>query len=282
MPQKLNTSTCATKLYMASNPSMSCEPGRSSTYSEDTWWRMVWQREALGYTYGQIAQNLCVNKSTVSRTLELFYTTGSVSKRPYPKDKAFRKVTMPAQLLILQLVLDKPGIYLHEIQKELETILLLEVSLSTICRFLQESGFTRQRLYTTALQRDEFLKQQYISDVSVYSPEMLVFIDETGMDRRNGLRKYGYSLRGKPLRNHTLLVRGERVSAIACISVAGLLDVKTVRGTTDGDTFYDFVQTHLLPHLMPFNGVNPHSVVIEDQYTFRVRFPHRLRVQLLL
>lgn len=244
--------------------SMSCEPGRSSAYSEDMRWRMVWQREALGYTYGQIAQNLCVDKSTVSRTLELFYTTGSVSKRPYPKDKAFRKVTMPAQLLILQLVLDKPGIYLHEIQKELETILLLEVSLSTICRFLQESGFTRQRLYTTALQRDEFLRQQYISDVSVYSPEMLVFIDETGMDRRNGLRKYGYSLRGKPLRNHTLLVRGERVSAIACISVAGLLDVKTVRGTTDGDTFYDFVQTHLLPHLMPFNGVNPHSVVILD------------------
>lgn len=60
------------------------------------------------------------------------------------------------------------------------------------------------------------------------------------------------------------MVRGERVSAIACISVAGLLDVKTVRGTTDGDTFYDFVQTHLLPHLMPFNGVNPHSVVILD------------------
>ena len=49
------------------------------------------------------------------------------------------------------------------------------------------------------LQRDEFLRQQYISDVSVYSPEMLVFIDETGTDRRNGLRKYGYSLRGKPL-----------------------------------------------------------------------------------
>ena len=134
---------------MASNPS--CEPGRSSAYSEDMRWRMVWQREALGYTYGQITQNLCVDKSTVSRTLELFYTTGSVSKRPYPKDKAFQKVTMPAQLLILQLVLDKPGIYLREIQKELETILLLEVRLSTICRFLQESGFTRQRLYTTAI-----------------------------------------------------------------------------------------------------------------------------------
>ena len=26
-----------------------------------------------------------------------------------------------------------------------------------------------------------------------YDPEMLVFIDETGADRRNTIRKYGYS-----------------------------------------------------------------------------------------
>ena len=32
----------------------------------------------------------------------------------------------------------------------------------------------------------------------------------------------------------------------------------------DGDQFYMCVQKYLLPHLMPFNGVNPHSVVIMD------------------
>ena len=85
---------------------------------------------------------------------------------------------------------------------------------------------------------------------------MLVFVDETGADKRNTLRKYGYS--------YELLVRGERVSAVACMSSAGLLDVKTVRETTNGDTFYDFVQKHLLPHLMPFDGRNPHSVVVMD------------------
>ena len=48
------------------------------------------------------------------------------------------------------------------------------------------------------------------------------------------------------------------------MSSAGLLDVKTARETTNGDTFYDFVQTHLLPHLMPFDGRNTHSVVVMD------------------
>ena len=96
--------------------------------------------------------------------------------------------------------------------------------------------------------------------MSVFSAEMLVFIDETGADRKNIIRQHGYSLRGKPLCNQIMLVRGERVSAIACIVVDGLLDVMTVRGTTDGDTFYEFVQTHLLQHLTPFNG----SVRIQD------------------
>lgn len=93
---------------------------------------------------------------------------------------------------------------------------------------------------------------------------MLVFIDETGADNRNLVRRYGYSIRGKPLKTHSFFVHGERVSAIACISMAGLLDVKTLKGTSDGDTFYSFIHTHLLPHLMPYNGTNPHSVVVMD------------------
>lgn len=242
----------------------SLEKSRSSAYSEDLRWRMIWQRDALGYSTDQVAKNLCVDKSTVYRILNLFYTTGTVSKRSYPKERAFRKLTSPAQLLILQLCLSRPGIYLREIRDELFSVLEVDVNESAICKFLHNSGFTYQRLKVTALQQDCSLRQQFISDVTVYSPEMLVFIDETGTDRRNLIRKYGYSMRGCPLRSHSFFVRGERVSAIACISMAGLLDVKTLTGTSDGDTFYDFVQTYLLPQLMPYNGINPHSVVIMD------------------
>ena len=123
------------------------------------------------------------------------------------------------------------------------------------------------RLRNVALQQDAFERERFKLDVSVYAPEMFVFVDETGADGRNTLRKYGYSMRGRPAVNHSLLVRGERISAIACISLHGLLVVKTVKGTSNGDTFYDFVQENLLPYLMPFDGVNPHSVVVLDNYT---------------
>ncbi len=93
-------------------------------------------------------------------------------------------------------------------------VLWVDVNQSTIYRFLRNSGFTYQKLMIVAKQRDEFCRPLYISDMSLYSPDMLVFLDETGADRRNSIRKFGYSMRGKALVSHKLLVRGERVSVI--------------------------------------------------------------------
>lgn len=242
----------------------SSEPGRTSPYSEDLRWKIVWQSMALGLSNSTVARNLCVDASTVSRIVGLFHSTGTVTKRSYPNERASRKLTQPCQLLILHTVIQKPGIFLHEIQREIEDVLLVSVSVPTICKFIHQSGFTRQRLKNVALQQDAFMREQYKSEVSVFTAEMFVFIDETGVDRRNTLRRYGYSIRGRPATNHSLLVRVERISAIASISMDGLLDVKIVKGTSNGNTFYDFVQEILLPHLMPFYGRNPHSVVVLD------------------
>ena len=77
---------------------------------------MVWQKHVLGYTYQTVATNLNVDKATVWPTVKLFNETGQVSKRAYSREHAYRKLTQPLELLIL---LDRPGIYLREIQKEL-------------------------------------------------------------------------------------------------------------------------------------------------------------------
>ena len=130
-----------------------------------------------------ISKNLNIHKSTVARILALFHRTGSVAKKVYPKDAAFRKITSVCGLLIVNLVVSKPGIYLHEIQAELKDALQIDVNLSTIGRFLFANKFTRQKLRHVALQRDAFAREQYILDVSLYSPEMLVFVDETSWCR---------------------------------------------------------------------------------------------------
>lgn len=80
---------------------------------------MLWQRKVIGLSYAAIANNLGVDKSTVKRLVDRFDSTGSIQKKPYPKERASRKLTTCAQLFVLNLVLQKPGIYLHEIQEEL-------------------------------------------------------------------------------------------------------------------------------------------------------------------
>ena len=91
-----------------------------------------------------------------------------------------------------------------------------------------------------------------------------MFLDETGTDSRDAVRTYGYSIRGKPLQAQKLLVRGEHVSAIAAMSMNGIIGLKIVRGGVNADHFYDFVCTSLLHHLMPYNGTNDNSVLIMD------------------
>ena len=77
---------------------------------------MVWQSEVLSLNQERVAINLGVDRSTVSRTVSLFYATSLVSKKKYPKDRHFMKLTTPAQMLILNLVTAKPGVYLKELQ----------------------------------------------------------------------------------------------------------------------------------------------------------------------
>ena len=80
--------------------------------------------------------------------------------------------------------------------------------------FLRKSGLIRQKMVVIAQQRDEYLRAKFKIDVSLYKPEMLVFLDETGADRRNATRKHGYSVRGRPATSYKLLVRGQHVSTI--------------------------------------------------------------------
>lgn len=116
----------------------------------------------------------------------------------------------------------------------------------------------------SAIQRDNFIRAQCIIDVSLYTRDMLVFIDKTGTDRRDSLRKEGYSLRGMPARAQKLLARGEHISVISAMSVDGILCCKIERGRVNGETFIEFIENNLMPVLMPFNGHNPRSVVIMD------------------
>ena len=98
----------------------------------------------------------------------------------------------------------------------------------------------------------------------MYNSDMLIFLDETGCNRKDAIRQFGYSMRGHPARSCKLLSKETRYSAIAFMTTTQLIDCYIVTGSVDGGAFYTFIQSSLLPQLQPFNGINQNSVVVMD------------------
>ena len=67
---------------------------------------------------------------------------------------------------------------------------------SAVCRFLQRNNFSHKKLTNLAKQRNELHRQCFIAQCEMYDPDMMVFVDETGCDRRSSMRKFGYALKG--------------------------------------------------------------------------------------
>jgi transposase len=166
----------------------------------------------------EISQLVCVSRRTVRRYIKKFKLTGEVQPTHHchgPK----RLLGEYEQLFLLQTILRNPGIYLHEIKAKVKAKFGVAVGSSTICKALKHMGCSRQVIQHIAIQRNEQLRAKFMAEISKYDPSMLIWLDESGCDRRHSARKWGYSLRGMPPRDHRLLVRGTRYSAVPVSSL---------------------------------------------------------------
>ena len=132
----------------------------------------------------------------------------------------------------------------------------------TVCKLLARYGYTRKKMKRIALQRNIDYRGAFMAEVCQYSRDMFIWVDETGSDARDMLRRYGYALRGLRAETRSLLVRGRRISSIAAIDSTGLVDVYNTNGTVNGEIFYDFVRGSLIPNMLPFP--NPRSILVMD------------------
>lgn len=62
----------------------------------------MYQVKCLDKKYREVAENLSVDVSTVYRTVSLFDSTGTVTKRSYPGNLGTRKLTDIDKLVILE------------------------------------------------------------------------------------------------------------------------------------------------------------------------------------
>ena len=168
-----------------------------------------------------------------------------------------RKLDDHTELFILGLIVDNPSLYLSEVCDRVVDLGGVQVSQATICRLLKRYGLTRKNVRQVALQRSHSLRGAFIAQVLMYKRDIFVWVDETGCDTQNSIRKFGYSIR----REHQYAI--ESLSEVSAIVGLVGLDLKT-SGTIDLNFFYNFLGGSWIPQMNPFDGSSPESIVVMD------------------
>ena len=258
---RLNAFACAcAKVEMAG---LSAEPGRKAPYSIDLRWRVVWQRAGMQLPFRAIARGLNIAVGTVYNIWKRFVDTGDITPRKVDfVDR--RYLSERDELIILGILHEDCTSYLSEICQQVLDIISVSVSPSTVCRIIHRNGLTRKKVQQVALQQSSEYRSAFMSQVLLFRPEMFVWVDETGCDRRDNIRRYGYALCGERPVYHRFFERGNRISAICALTMEGVLCVDLKIGTVDGSKFFDFICGKLIPEMQPFDGQNEHSILILD------------------
>lgn len=108
--------------------------------------------------------------------------------------------------------------------------------------------------------RDEYF--HFLSDFCSYH---LVYVDESGCDKRVGFRRTGWSPLGVAPSQVTKFHRGQRYQILLAYAQDGIVLFRIFQGSTDASIFEDFVQ-EFLHHCGKWP--EPKSVLIMDNASF--------------
>ena len=240
----------------------SAEPEKRSAYSKDIALRVVWMRLGMNLSFRSIAYRLQIGLGSAYRLYQRFERTGSFLAPKRSDRPQCKKLDEQHELFILALLMENPGLYLVEMCLKIQEVTGTTVSGATVCRLLRKHGYTRKKIRQVAKQRSEELRGLFMARVLQFPREFFVWLDETGSDNRDQIRKFGYSLRGVTPVYNRYIVRGTRISSVVAMASQGVLTHDFVTGTMNGEKFFDFVRGKLIPCMQPFPG--PNSILVMD------------------
>jgi len=197
----------------------------------------------------------------VRRTLRIWRKTGDVVCRPLQAGRP--RVLSPLDIAYLESLIERtPDIYGSELKSALSQSRGVEVDESTITRSLHRRGYTRKKIQRIAVERSEEARAEYQLIIGqLYSPETLVFLDESACNRHTARRTHGWAPIGDRARRHDYFVRGKRYSILPAISLDGVLHLDILRRSWTSLEFRAFVDV-LLDSMNPYP--QPNSVLVMD------------------
>lgn len=135
--------------------------------------------------------------------------------------------------------------------------------LSTLSKTLKRIGHTRKVTFRYAQDQSPQLRAEYVQEAGQYHPRQLVFIDESAVDWRNAVRRYGRSPKGTKAYQRAVFHRGQRYSVLpACSLDRPVFATYLHPGSMNGDSFFTYLKDVLLPECQAYPG--PCSVIVMD------------------
>lgn len=139
------------------------------------------------------------------------------------------------------------------------------VTTYSISRALASIRWPNKTARRIAKERNANLRDLYLYKLSAFRSYQLVFIDESGCDKRVGFRRTGWSPLGVTPVQIAKFHRGRRYQILPAYAQDGIMYSRIFQGSTDGDVFESFL-VELLLHCGRWP--EPKSVLIMDNARF--------------
>ena len=93
-----------------------------------------------------------------------------------------------------------------------------------------------------AYERNETMRSHYLGVIGEhYTPNQLIFIDESTKDERSLSRLYGYSPRGIHACKKVVFIWGKRYTILPALILDGIVSVDIFEGSCDRKRFVNFI-----------------------------------------
>jgi transposase len=209
-------------------------------------------------------KKIALNASCSIRAVQRIRQEGEASYFPNaPRNPVGRRsrITPSMQKALCEILTECPDMYRGELVDFVFEKFGQKVSERSIGRALRSIGWTRTTIRRIAQQRDEDLRDYYLHRISDFKSYHLIFVDESGCDRRAGYRRWGWSPKGTSPVQVTKFGRGKRWHILPAYAQDGIILRRVYQGSTDSDLFEAFI-AQLLQHCGRFP--EPKSVIVMD------------------
>jgi hypothetical protein len=162
-------------------------------------------------------------------------------------------------------LLEKPNLYLDEMALFLWDEFDIQTTKSSISRALASKRWSQKNARVKARERNHDLRDEYSHFISDFRSSHLVYVDESGCDKRIGFRRTGWSPLGVTPVQVSKFHRDQRYQILPAYAQDGIVFSRVFQGSTDASVF-EYFNEQLLRHCGKWP--DPMSVLVMDNASF--------------